>query len=175
MTTKYGREASYRKIDSCYPLKSLTPKRKCQNKLDRVAKGFALSIVHEGTNDCISELAIARLYQTAYRGIIDHFEVQKQIFQSIAPECKELEQVAPPPKCSIDSHTIHDYERALYQGYKMEKDSLYSKMNASPFWSQQHDGISKFSHEFNGVYLRGKRNSLYKVTTWPSSKGCKSN
>ena len=56
LITKFGKPMNYTKVDSFYSPASLSASRKSRNKLDRVAKGFALSIVHEQTNDCISEL-----------------------------------------------------------------------------------------------------------------------
>ena len=80
-------------VDSFYSSASLSASRKCRNKLDRVAKGFALSIVHEGTNDCISEAAITRMYEISYRGISNYFEVEREICHSLAPNCTEIATV----------------------------------------------------------------------------------
>ena len=39
--------------------------------------------------------------------------------------------------------------------YKNNANSLHAKLKRSLVWSLMHDGISKFSTEYNGVYLQG--------------------
>ena len=46
-------------------------------------------------------------------------------------------------------------EKAILDVYKENTNSPYDKIQKSPYWGIMHDGIAKFSKEFNGVYMRG--------------------
>ena len=44
-------------------------------------------------------------------------------------------------------------EKAILGGCKRDESSVHSELNF-PDWSFIHDGISKFSSELNGIYVR---------------------
>ena len=45
-------------------------------------------------------------------------------------------------------------ENTILDAYIAKEGSLYNDMRKSEFWRIMHDGMAKFSNEFNGVYLR---------------------
>ena len=45
--------------------------------------------------------------------------------------------------------------------------SLYNDFRKTPYYSIMHDGISKFSHELNGVYMRGINVETYEPFSVP--------
>ena len=57
---------------------------------------------------------------------------------------------------SLNKHNISQAQTATLDAYRHDQpDSIYKVIQKSPYWSLMHDGISKFSTEYNGVYLRG--------------------
>ena len=62
----------------------------------------------------------------------------------------------PPVEVSLNKHNISQAQTAILDAYRYDQpDSIYKVIQKSPYWSLMHDGISKFSTEYNGVYLRG--------------------
>ena len=62
----------------------------------------------------------------------------------------------PPVEISLNKHNISQAQTAILDAYRYDQpDSIYKVIQKSPYWSLMHDGISKFSTEYNGVYLRG--------------------
>ena len=65
-------------------------------------------------------------------------------------------ELSSPPQATINKHNTDEIEKATLDAYRYHKEgSLFETMRNSPFWGIMHDGISKFSKEFNGVFLRG--------------------
>jgi len=51
--------------------------------MDKVAKGFTLSIIHSGINKCILEATTIEVYKMSYRGILGHlYLIQNAAIQS---------------------------------------------------------------------------------------------
>ena len=63
--------------------------------------------------------------------------------------------IPPPVKVQFNEHNIIDVERAILNAYRNDANSVHAKLKRSPVWSLMHDGISKFTTEYNGVYLKG--------------------
>ena len=42
----------------------------------------------------------------------------------------------------------------ILEGYKKNESSVYSEFKNFPYWGFMHDGISNFSSELNGIYIR---------------------
>ena len=61
----------------------------------------------------------------------------------------------PPVEVSLNKHNISQAQTAILDAYRYDQpDSIYKVIQKSPYWLLMHDGISKFSTEYNGVYLR---------------------
>ena len=158
ITTKHNKKVRYHHIAK-YTTKKMTAASKCQTRLDKVAKGFALSMVHQGVNNCLAQSSIISMYQLGYRGIHDSCIEQKRVFQSLAPSSKSaIATIAPPAECSLDKNNIHKYEKAILDAHKADPKSVYGKFQNSPYWGASHDGINKFNTEYNGVFLQGMAN-----------------
>ena len=94
------------------------------------------------------------VYKSGYQGQL-HFrdEVVKEIGGNYPAAVKSIPKGI---KVQLNSHNINDAEKEILDAYRYhEEDSLYRKINKSPYFSIMHDGISKYSVEYNGVYLRG--------------------
>ena len=63
--------------------------------------------------------------------------------------------IPPPVKVQFNEHNIIDVERAILNAYRNDANSVHAKLKRSPVWLLMHDGISKFTTEYNGVYLKG--------------------
>ena len=63
--------------------KKLAVQSKCESSLQKVVKGFCLSVVHSGVNKYLSESAIIEMYNTAYRGIYDHHLVLEESYKEL--------------------------------------------------------------------------------------------
>ena len=75
-------------------------------------------------------------------------------------------QLVPPPEVCLNNKNINIMEKAILDVYKNKTPgSLYEQIKTSPFWGIMHDDISKFSTEYNGVFLRGidEGNDPFKV------------
>ena len=82
LTSKYHKKTKFRFVDQTFQ-KKLAVQSKCESSLQKVAKGFCLSVVHSGVNKCLSENAIIEMYNTAYRGIYDHHLVQEESYKEL--------------------------------------------------------------------------------------------
>ena len=58
-----------------------------------------------------------------------------------------------PQQCCLDKNNIK-YEKAILKAYKKNPDSKYSIIKKAPYWDIMHDGIQKFSIEYNGKFLQ---------------------
>lgn len=118
------------------------------------AKSYCLSIIHRGVGKAISEKTIIEMYQSGYEGqLLFRGEVENEMLSKYPAAVKSIPPVV---KVQLNSHNIESAENAILAAYKHDDEgSLYRKLEKSPFFSLMHDGISKFSVEYNGVYLRG--------------------
>ena len=127
----------------------------CKDDNDRFGKGFCLSIVHTGVNKCLSNNAVIETYDTAINGM-------KEYHKFVKTTSTQLNSVtlAPPVEISLNKNNIEYAEKAILEAYKIQDGSIYDEMRKSIFWGLMHDGISKFTKEYNGVYLRGVNESF---------------
>ena len=62
----------------------------------------------------------------------------------------------PPVEVALNKDNIIKAQEAILNAYRFDNpSSLTNQIKKSPFYSLMHDGISNFSAEFNGVYLKG--------------------
>ena len=76
-------------------------------------------------------------------------------------------ELKPPVEASGNKNNISIMERAILDAYVGKDDSLFSLPKKSPFWGIMHDGIVKFSTEYNGVFLRGVNMDTYEPIFLP--------
>ena len=113
-------------------------------------KGVCLSMVHIGINQMISQRAIIQNYETAYEGLLSYHD----FFVGLISKQPGV-TIPPPVKVQLNEHNIIDAEHAIQNASRNDANSLHAKLKRSPVWSLMHDGISKFSTEYSGVYLKG--------------------
>ena len=65
------------------------------------------------------------------------------------------ENLSPPVEVAVNRNNISVMEKAILEVHKMEPNSVYGRIHKSPYRGIMHDGITKYSTELNGVYLRG--------------------
>ena len=108
-------------------------------------------MVHFGVNKMLSDGAIIGNYQTAiFFGIKSY---HKYALENMQPN--HLNVALPPVEISLNKYNISQAQTAILDAYRYDQpDSIY-KVQKSPQWSLMHNGISKFSTEYNGVCLRG--------------------
>ena len=140
LTSKYHKKTKFRFVDQTFQ-KKLAVQSKCI--LQKVAKGFCLSVVHSGVNP-LSESVIIEMYNTTYRGIYDHHLVQEESYKELYGLQKE-KTIMVPQQCCLDKNNIIKYEKAILKAYKKNPDSKYSIIKKAPYWGIMHDGIQKFS------------------------------
>ena len=80
------------------------------------------------------------MYQCGYEGQLAYYKDANVYLSDTYPAAK----IPPVIKVQLNSHNITGAEKAVLDVYKY--DDYYSLM---------HDGISKFGHELNWVYVRG--------------------
>ena len=102
--------------------------KKCNNETDRIAKGFCLSIVHQGINKCISNATFIEIYNTASWGIQDPYEVIEEGVKVL--DGKEL---ARPLEVVLNKNNIPAWVKAILDSCKSEKNSLFSFIADSPY------------------------------------------
>ena len=106
-----------------------------------------MSIIHTGINKCLSNEAILENYATSIAGMkcYHDFLVQSQGMD---------ENLSPPVEVAVNRNNISVMEKAILEVHKMEPNSVYGRIHKSPYRGIMHDGITKYSTELNGVYLR---------------------
>ena len=104
-----------------------------------------------GLNKCLSNEAILENYGTAMRGMKEYHK----FINTTATSSLSNVTLAPPVEVAVNKNNIDLMEKSILTAYRSDDDSLYKQMEKFKFWGLMHDGISKFSHEFNGVYLGG--------------------
>ena len=75
--------------------------------------------------------------------------VQEESYKELHGLPKEKTIMAP-QHCCLDKNNIK-YEKAILKAYKKNPDSKYSIIKKAPYWSIMHDGIQKFSIEYNSM------------------------
>ena len=102
------RQIKFRFVDQTFQ-KKLADQSKCESSLQKVVKGFCLSVVHNGVNKGLSERSIIEMYNTAYRGIYDHHLVQEESYKELYGLSKEKSIMSPQQFC-LDKNSIIKYE-----------------------------------------------------------------
>ena len=124
----------------------------CVKPMHVIGKGMCLSIVHTGVNKKLSQTAIIDNYNASFNGCQLYYETAEQHMKVNHPEVN----IPPPVKVCLNKDNIIKAEKAILDAYRFDDpESLTNQIKKSPFYSIMHDGISKFSTEFNGVYLKG--------------------
>ena len=165
LTGKFCHKSKYRFVDATFTEK-LKVNQKCTSDLQKMAKGFCLSVIHNSVNKCISESTTIELYETAYRGIYDHYIVQAEAFEQMRGGTSAT-TLATPQKCSLNKNNIEVWERNILEAYEASTDSKYSIIKKSTFWGIMHDGIQKFVVEYNGMYIQAVHPDTFKLLLVP--------
>ena len=152
LTGKCNRKYKYQNI-STFLNNKLRATQKSKYNFDKIAKEFALSIIHNGINKCILEATTIEIYKTSYHGIYDHYPIQKAALEALNTG-KDV-TIPPPPGYSADKNNIHDWENCILEACKTDEKSIYCILKKSPYWGFMYDGITKYNMEFNGIYLKG--------------------
>ena len=125
---------------------------KCEGPVEEIGKSYCLSMVHLGVNKCLSNESILENYHTAMHGMKawqrfcnNHLENEPSSSSSNSSSPHLI-----PPAVQLNKNNIPQAEKAI-QGYKSDPNSIYSVLNKSSFWGFMHDGISKFTKEYNGI------------------------
>ena len=164
LTSKYNKKTKFRFVDQTFQ-KKLALQSKCESSLQKVAKGFCLSVAHSDVDKCLSESAIIEMYNTAYRGIYNHHLVQEESYKELYGLPKE-KTIMTPQQCCLDKSNIK-YEKAILKAYKKNPDSKYSIIKKPPYWGIMYDSIQKFSIEYNGVLLQAINPETYDLVLVP--------
>ena len=106
------------------------------------------------------------MYNTAYRGIYDHHLVQEESYKELYGLTKEKTIMAP-QQCCLDKNNIIKYEKASLKAYKKNPDSKYFIIKKASYWGIMHDGIQKFSIEYNGMLLQTINPETYDLVLVP--------
>ena len=161
LTSMYNKKTKFRFVDQTFH-KKLAVQSKCESSLQKVVKGFCLSVVHSGVNKCLSESAIIEMYNTAYRGIYNHHLVQEESYKELYGLPKEKTTMAP-QQCCLDKNNIIKYEKAILKAYKKNPDSKHSIIKKALYWGIMHESIQKFSIEYNGMLLQTSNPDTYNL------------
>ena len=117
------------------------------------AKDFCLSFVHWGVNKAISHKTTIEMYECGYEGQLAYYEDAKLHLN----DTYQAAEIPPVIKGQLNAHniTITRAKKAILDAYRYkDKKSILRKFEKTPYYSLMHDGISKFSHELNRVYMR---------------------
>ena len=149
LTGKYTKKAKYQNVGSMMNQK-LKLHDPYKDDGDKFGKVFFLSIIHTRLNKCLSNEAILENYGTVMRGMKEYHK----FVSTTATSSLSNVTLAPPVGEAVNKKNIDLMEKSILTAYRSDNDSLYKQMEKSKFLGLMYDGISKFSHEFNGVYLR---------------------
>ena len=131
-------------------------KGQCESPVEKFGKSYCLSMVHVGVNKCLSNESILQNYHTAMHGMKAWQSFFNTTLQNEgASESNSSDTPFIPPEVQLNKNNIPDAEKAILDGYKSNPRSVYNVLKKSSFWGFMHDGITKFTKEFNGVYVRG--------------------
>ena len=139
LTGKCNRKYKYQNI-LIFLNNKLSATQKSKSDTDKIAEGFALSVIHNGISKCILEATTIEISKTSYHGIYDHYLIQKAAFKMLNT-AKDV-TIPPPPECSIDENNIHDWENCVLETYKTDEKSTYSILKKSPYWGIMYDRIT---------------------------------
>ena len=133
---------------------------KCNGPVEAFGKSYCLSMVHVGVNKCLSNESILENYRTAMHGMQAWQGFCNTRLELDMPSSSSSNSTPPmiPPTIQINKNNIPQAEAAILDAYKSKPDSIYSVVKKSAFWGFMHDGITKFTKEYNGVYVRGMDN-----------------
>ena len=104
-TGKDNRKYKYQNMSTFFNNK-LRPTQKSKSDIDKIPKGFVLSMIHNAINKCILEATTIEIYRRSYRGMYDHYLIQKAVLEALNTG-KEV-TIPPPSECSVDKNNIHD-------------------------------------------------------------------
>ena len=82
----------------------------------------------------------------------NYCEFKKDVY--VLSNVKDYSETSLPVEVAMNKNDISILEKSILEGYELEEDSFYQKINSS-LWSFMHSGVSKFSTNFSGVFLRG--------------------
>ena len=144
---KHLKQGSLDKFFKVIPLVHETSKRSYVK-----AKGFCLSFVHQEVSKAISHKTTIEMYECGYEVQLAYYEDAIVYLSDTYPAA----EIPPVIKVQLNSHNITRVEKAILDAYRYDDEkSIFIKFEKTPYYSLMHDGISKFGHELNGVYMRG--------------------
>ena len=117
-----------------------------QTHLPRV---FFLSMIRSGVNKSIANYTIMENYQTAINGMKDYHK-----FVTTSSTVFDKVTLAPHVEVAVTKNNINDLEKSILDVFKNSDGTLYDLIKKSDYWGIMHDGISKFTNDYNGVFLR---------------------
>ena len=139
----------------------------CTTPIQHVAKGFCFSIVHAGVNERLSEASVIKQYDISFRGVLDHYQIQQNdISDRYREEDSNIKILKPQQRC-LDKNNIVKYEKSILKAYTDDPESLYSTVRKAKYWSIMHDGIQKFSVEYNGIFITTIDPDTFKLLLLP--------
>ena len=123
---------------------------KCKDELDLDAKIFAMDIILTGCQKMVSQRSSIEFYDTLMKGMKRRHEKQ---FGHITINGMKVKG---PTKVSINDNNISLSQKAILDAYMNSSLSPNQALREvyGKYYSIMHDGIQKFSREFNGVHLR---------------------
>ena len=91
-------------------IQKLKTTQKCMDKTEKTAKGFCFSITYQGAGKRISNASVIEMYETAYRGILDHHSVMKVCMKEFSGKT-----LAPLPECALNKSNIICMRKQLWK------------------------------------------------------------
>ena len=126
------------------------------NDDEHLAQDHCISIILAGANKAFSQEATLHNYEVSVKVLRQYY---KKKLGSIEIEGKKL---TPPVRTLLNDKNISKIQNGIVEAYKHMKaptpinKAPYVALNGpfGKFYSVMNDGIQKFGHEFNGVFLR---------------------
>lgn len=167
LTSKYFKKTSYKLVSSSM-VQKLSVSDKSTTKLQKVARGYAFSVVHSGVNRRVAESITLETYTIGYQGIYDHYMVQEQQYKSLNDVGDDTVCAEVPQECCLDKNNILKYEKCILKAYQEDPNGLFKKVTKDcQYWGIMHDGIQKFSIEYNGMFISAVDPDTFKLMLLP--------
>ena len=111
---------------------------------------FTMNVVTTGCQKMVSQNSSIEFYEAVFDGVKDYHDVALKGIEING------RKIAPPRKVKLDKNNITTMQDAILKSYVESNSSPNAALRGEygHYYSIMHDGIQKFSHELNGVFLR---------------------
>ena len=145
---KNSKKLKMRAIDT-FMVKYLSMHDEAKDDIDKWAQSFAMDVILTGCKKLVSQNASLQFYDTVIKGGKCYHET---VLGNVQINGRNI---APPPRIETNKNNISAMQKAILDAHILSKSSPNEALRQEygKYYCIMHDGIQKFSHELNGVFL----------------------